>query len=110
MTTVGEEMTTGGEDITTLEPEDTAEPEEGSGNVEVVEEEDSQNVIIVPSFDFTCTGEGLFGHDSNCAKFWLCKGLCHPLCIYRNSYIINCYLSLKKFINLLFLLQNLMVI
>ena len=87
MTTVGEEMTTGGEDITTLEPEDTAEPEEGSGDVEVevAEEEDSQNVIIVPSFDFTCTGEGLFGHDSNCAKFWLCKGLCHPLYIIQIS-------------------------
>ena len=84
ITTVGEEMTTGGEDITTLEPEDTAEPEEGSGNEEGAEEEDSQNVIIVPSFDFTCTGEGLFGHDSNCAKFWLCKGLCLPLFNYRN--------------------------
>jgi len=77
MTTVGEDMTTVGEEVTTVETET---------DVVVSGEEDAANVIIVPSFDYECTEEGLFPHGSNCAKFWLCKessGNLDPSELYR---------------------------
>jgi len=79
---VPEEAVPEEEDTTTSVPEATTVAEEidESENVEETEEdgsgdedEDDSNVIIVPSFDYQCTGEGLFPHGSNCAKFWLCK-------------------------------------
>lgn len=34
----------------------------------------SQNTVIVaPEFSFDCSSKGIFAHDSDCAKFWLCK-------------------------------------
>ena len=69
-TSSGEEVTTVGEVIDESEYEEETE-EEASGE----EDEDVSNVIIIPSFDYQCTDEGLFPHDSNCAKFWLCKGI-----------------------------------
>ena len=30
-------------------------------------------VIVAPEFAFDCSAKGIFGHDSDCAKFWLCK-------------------------------------
>ena len=59
----------------TTEGSDSVEYEEDAEGSTDVDEEDSSNVIITPSFDYECTEEGLFGHDSNCAKFWLCKGI-----------------------------------
>jgi len=70
-----EETTTSGEELTTVgEQTDESEYEEetdGDGSGE--EDEDTNSVIIVPNFDYQCTDEGLFPHESNCAKFWLCK-------------------------------------
>merc|ERR1711997_984754 len=37
------------------------------------EEEESNTVIVAPEFAFDCSAKGIFGHDSDCAKFWLCK-------------------------------------
>jgi hypothetical protein len=69
-TSSGEEVETVGEEI--VESEDLEVTEvDASGE----EEEEDSNVIIIPSFDYQCTDEGLFPHDSNCAKFWLCKGI-----------------------------------
>ena len=74
VTTVGEVESSGDGEATT-EGSDSMEYEEGGdADEDAGEEEDSSNVIITPSFDYVCTEEGLFGHDSNCAKFWLCKG------------------------------------
>ena len=70
VTTVGEVESSGDGEATT-EGSDSVEVEDGG---DADEEEESSNVIITPSFDYVCTEEGLFGHDSNCAKFWLCKG------------------------------------
>ena len=83
VTTVGEVESSGDGIMTTEEPDiiEYEEDTEGSSDTE----EDSSNVIITPSFDYECTEEGLFGHDSNCAKFWLCKGR-------------NVRVSLQKFI------------
>ena len=30
-------------------------------------------VIVAPTFDFECSDKGIFGHPSDCARFWLCK-------------------------------------
>jgi len=73
VTTVGEVESSGDGEATTegsdsVEVEDGGDADEDAGG-----EEESSNVIITPSFDYVCTEEGLFGHDSNCAKFWLCK-------------------------------------
>lgn len=39
------------------------------------EEEDNDNSVIVsPTFDYTCPAKGIYAHDSDCARFWLCKG------------------------------------
>jgi len=35
--------------------------------------DDSMTVIVAPTFDFSCSNKGIFGHDSDCARFWLCK-------------------------------------
>ena len=32
-------------------------------------------VIVAPEFAFDCSSKGIFGHDSDCAKFWLCKSV-----------------------------------
>ena len=33
-----------------------------------------QNTVIVsPTFEFECTDKGIYEHDSDCARFWLCK-------------------------------------
>jgi len=84
VTTVGEMESSGDGSMTTEDPDSVEyeEDTEGSGGAE----EDSSNVIITPSFDYECTEEGLFGHDSNCAKFWLCKesnGSLDPAELYR---------------------------
>ena len=36
--------------------------------------DDGDTVIISPTFSFQCQSAGIFPHDSDCAKFWLCKG------------------------------------
>ena len=30
-------------------------------------------IVAAPSFSFQCTSEGLFEHDSDCMRFWLCR-------------------------------------
>ena len=30
-------------------------------------------MIVAPEFAFDCSAKGIFGHDSDCAKFWLHK-------------------------------------
>ena len=30
-------------------------------------------VIVAPTFDFECSDKGIFSHQSDCARFWLCK-------------------------------------
>ena len=30
-------------------------------------------MIVVPTFSFECENKGIFGHASDCARFWLCK-------------------------------------
>ena len=30
-------------------------------------------VIVAPTFGFECSDKGIFGHASDCARFWLCK-------------------------------------
>ncbi len=30
-------------------------------------------VVVAPSFTFQCTSPGLFSHDSDCSRFWLCR-------------------------------------
>jgi len=72
-TIVEEDMT--GEEVTTVETE-----------TDVVGSGDASNIIVVPSFDYECTEEGLYAHESNCAKFWLCKasgGNLDPAELYR---------------------------
>merc|ERR1712001_345733 len=68
-----------GEEIDESESEEETE-EDASG------EEEDNNLIIIPSFDYQCTDEGLYPHESNCAKFWLCKesgGNLDPAELYR---------------------------
>ena len=53
---------------------------DGSGSETITGDESGQTgpvdngetVILTPSFSFQCSGEGLFPHSSDCAKFWLC--------------------------------------
>jgi len=80
--TTTQEITTEGSGEDVIEYEEDSD-EDGSSEGE---DEDSSNVIITPSFDYECTEEGLFAHDSNCAKFWLChetNGSLDPAELYR---------------------------
>ena len=57
------------------EPETDSTTEDGSGGGEDVDEiETDSSVIVSPTFDYECSNEGIFPHESNCHKFWLCKG------------------------------------
>merc|ERR1712156_1089611 len=47
--------------------------EEQSGQNDGNDGDDSMTVIVAPTFDFSCSSKGIFGHDSDCARFWLCK-------------------------------------
>jgi len=50
------------------------EPEYEEGpSVEEENQEDTDLVIVQPTFDFQCTAPGFFAHGSDCTKFWLCK-------------------------------------
>ena len=53
-----------------MEAETDSPEEDGSGDADG----DSTSVIVSPTFDFECSNEGLFPHENNCQKFWLCKG------------------------------------
>ena len=52
------------------EPEEEEEQEEEE---EEQEEEDEDTVIVSPTFSFECDEAGIFPHENDCKKFWLCK-------------------------------------
>merc|ERR1711936_1076835 len=58
-------------------PCDEPEAETTTKMEEIFEEtdEDSEDltVIVAPTFDFECSNKGIFSHESDCARFWLCK-------------------------------------
>jgi hypothetical protein len=60
------------EEITTVEAETDSPEVDGSGDADGDSTENS--IIVSPTFDFECSNEGLFPHENNCQKFWLCKG------------------------------------
>ena len=82
------------EDVTTAAPEIETTEESGSGDgeegevttaaaeIDAAEEEGEEDasdiddtiVVVAPTFGFNCPNAGLFPHESNCQKFWLCKG------------------------------------
>ena len=35
--------------------------------------QNTDTVIVSPTFEFECTDKGIYEHDSDCARFWLCK-------------------------------------
>ena len=81
------------EDVTTAAPEIDTTEESGSGDgeegevttagteIDAAEENENDNedddtiVVVAPTFGFECANAGLFPHETNCKKFWLCKGI-----------------------------------
>ena len=62
------------------EPEEVTEAETGDeSSGEDEEDGDSDKIIVAPSFGFECPETGMFAHESNCQKFWLCKGECYDV-------------------------------
>jgi len=62
------------EDIIEIVAETTTQAaEEQGGQNGGNDGDDSMTVIVAPTFDFSCSNKGIFGHDSDCARFWLCK-------------------------------------
>merc|ERR1711971_1222451 len=53
--------------------ETTTQAEEQGGQNGENDGDDSMTVIVAPTFDFSCSNKGIFGHDSDCGRFWLCK-------------------------------------
>ncbi len=53
--------------------EDEDEEEEEDVEEDETDEFGDTFVVVAPSFTFQCTSPGLFAHDSDCSRFWLCR-------------------------------------
>lgn len=58
------------ETATVTEEEEEVVGEEGGDDTS-----STQVVVVAPTFAFQCTSPGLFAHESDCSRFWLCRSV-----------------------------------